>query len=417
MAHGHSTTSVGTPPFNPNAPDPRGGLLEKFAPGLLTGNSPAPGILQLVLGAIGNAGPSIAALGGPLGQASARAMLSSRQLGLQRAELMAKLRGLSERRQAMSRLEDLLTRTGTVDAVSPALSPSGALAAAEEPGIDPFVPQEVPFVQTPEGQRELQGVAARLAPQSLLENLLGTTELSGFEKKAQGVARLLGRPLTQEEVLGLADTGVKITNIPEDRKNEPIPISELKNLRDPKGNIPSVGTTYGEAQDRGIRVVSTEEGQRIFQADTVNAILDSVERLAFGTATEPGLFVGVKSGLAERAKATGSFAESLISQDDPRVSEYRALIQGNLASVVRFLGERGALTSADVERARQNFPTLLPADSEQVARRKLGNLREITAKGLRNLDSGNVQPPASPENENVSKRFRVTADGRLERVQ
>lgn len=208
--------------------------------------------------------------------------------------------------------------------------------------------------------------------------------------------RALGFPLNQEGLKAYTDAtsrpGTTI-NVGDDKLNEPIPISQLDSVRLPNGQPPPIGTTFAQARDAGARVMSPAEVQRGQQADQALGILGQLKDLAVG---ENGVFREVAPGLANRAGSAFQFGLNMITQDDPRASQFYDMSRATLAPFIKFLGESGALAQGDVDRALGLVPRIFPLpDTEQVAREKLATLEEIISRGVKNLNSGGAQRPAN----------------------
>lgn len=240
----------------------------------------------------------------------------------------------------------------------------GALAAQDQYAKEAaFAPLESLYLQTQ--------IARNLAP-----------DTSSFQQKLSDVRGAIGRELTQEEVLKLAGGGTTI-NIG-DKLNEPIPISSLDSVRLPDGSTLPIGSTYADAQRLGAQVFSSEELKKEQQADAALGILDQLETLAIGEGGEGGIFQNVNPGLVNRAGAAFDFALGMLSQNDPRASQFYDMSKATLAPFIRLLGESGALAQGDVDRALGLVPRVFPLpDTKEVAERKLIELRAIINRGVR----------------------------------
>lgn len=212
-----------------------------------------------------------------------------------------------------------------------------------------------------------------------------------FGRKLGTVETYLGRRLTDEEVLKLAGGGTTI-NIG-DKLNEPIPVSQIQNVRLPDGSPVPIGTTFQQAREMGAQVVSPAEQQRGLQQEAALAILDEVEQLALGPG---GLFTNVEPGFVNRAGAALLHGLSMLTQDDPSAALYEDRVRSSLAPIVRLFGETGALAEGDVQRALGSFPRTFPLpDTREVAQQKLRRLREYITIGLRNynkIQAGEMEP-------------------------
>ena len=181
-----------------------------------------------------------------------------------------------------------------------------------------------------------------------------------------------------------------------DEMNKPIPIAQLDTVRLPNGQTPPIGTTFKEAREMGAQVLSAEDQKRTQQADQALGILNQIESLAIGP---DGVFKEVQPGLANRAASAIEFGLDMLSQQDPRASQYADMSQAVLAPFIKFLGETGSLATGDVQRALGLLPRIFPLpDTGEVAADKIAQLREIVTRGVRNMNSvtrqsENVPPP------------------------
>jgi hypothetical protein len=210
----------------------------------------------------------------------------------------------------------------------------------------------------------------------------------------------LGYPLTPEGFrqynADQAKPGTTI-NIGE-KLAEPIPIAQLDTVRLPDGTTPPIGTTYQEARDMGAKVLSAEDQKRTIQADQALGILNQLEELAIGP---NGVFNEVQPGLANRAAAAIDFGLEMLTQNDPRASQFHDMSQATLAPFIKFLGETGSLAQGDVQRAIGLLPRTFPLpDTGEVAREKIAELREIITRGVTKMNSVSRQskdvPPPPP---------------------
>jgi hypothetical protein len=210
----------------------------------------------------------------------------------------------------------------------------------------------------------------------------------------------LGYPLTPEGFkqynADQAKPGTTI-NIGE-KLAEPIPIAQLDTVRLPDGTTPPIGTTYQQARDMGAKVLSAEDQKRTVQADQALGILNQLEELAIGP---EGVFNEVQPGLANRAAAALDFGLEMLTQNDPRASQFHDMSQATLAPFIKFLGETGSLAQGDVQRAIGLLPRTFPLpDTGEVAREKIAELREIITRGVTKMNSVSRQskdvPPPPP---------------------
>lgn len=212
--------------------------------------------------------------------------------------------------------------------------------------------------------------------------------------------RTLGYPLTAEGFKQYNNDQAKqgtTINIGE-KLNEPIPIAQLDTVRLPNGQTPPIGTTFAEARAMGAQVLSAEDQKRTIQADQALGILNQLEAIAIGP---EGVFNEVQPGLANRAASAIDFGLDMLTQNDPRASQFHDMSQATLAPFIKFLGETGSLATGDVQRAIGLLPRIFPLpDTGEVARDKISELREIITRGVRNMNSVSRQsediPPPPP---------------------
>jgi hypothetical protein len=210
----------------------------------------------------------------------------------------------------------------------------------------------------------------------------------------------LGYPLTPEGFKQFnADQAKAGTTINiGDEMNKPIPIAQLDTVRLPDGTTPPIGTTFGQARDMGAKVLSAEDQKRTIQADQALGILNQLEEMAIGP---DGVFNEVAPGLANRAASAIDFGLNMLTQNDPRASQFHDMSQATLAPFIKFLGETGSLAQGDVQRAIGLLPRIFPLpDTGEVARDKIAELREIITRGVTKMNSVSRQsediPPPPP---------------------
>ena len=122
-------------------------------------------------------------------------------------------------------------------------------------------------------------------------------------------------------------------------------------------------------------------------------MFNELERLAVGP---DGIFQNVEPGALNRGVSALEFVGQLATQNDPNISRFRDLSEGSIGSIVRTLGERGALAEGDVTRALGLLPRVfgdlgLP-DTRKQATEKLKTLRGILERGVRKLHGTAAQP-------------------------
>lgn len=212
------------------------------------------------------------------------------------------------------------------------------------------------------------------------------SEPDAFARKLGTVESRMSRPITDEEILALAGGGGGTTINLGDKLAEPIPITQIGNVRTPDGNAVPIGTTFQQARDMGAQVQSSAEQARRTQADAALGILGELEALALG---EGGVFTDVEPGFVNRAGSALLHGLNMLTQDDPNAARYEDLSKSTLAPFIKFLGESGALADGDVQRGLGLLPRIFPLpDTRKVAEEKINGLKEIISRGIRNLNTG-----------------------------
>lgn len=337
-----------------------GGFVERIG-GLLAGGNP---FVDFGFGLLGASAPRPGGVSFGEALAQAQQFAQSRQMDAMRNQaIREQLAEMQRQRQAGSALNELI-------------------ASLSQP--------EAEAMLTPEQARILQ-LTAQTAPSSALQILaqrsgLLEPEPKGLEAKLATVQAAIGRPLTEQEVLSLAGSGGTVINVGTDKASEPIPISELANIRTATGEPLPVGATYQDAIQAGARVFSAQERQRQQQLEGALDVLAELKSLAIG---EGGVFTGIPRNVAGRYARAVQFAitDLLGTEGATRRALYRDMSRGTIAPLVRALGESGALSEGDVERALSLLPDsggLLP-ESGRLAEDKLRELENILRKAQRNV--------------------------------
>jgi hypothetical protein len=151
----------------------------------------------------------------------------------------------------------------------------------------------------------------------------------------------------------------------------PMSLNEIESLRNPENSSrPEIGTTLRQAGEKGFIPSSTgQETQRVAIAGTM-ALLDTMEGLA-DKVFKANSSIG-RLGEVPRAM----IAKKL--QNDPTVALYESLKEGSLAKFIKGLGDVGAMTESDLERARNLVPSFYPIpDTRDVAMGKLKQLKQL----------------------------------------
>lgn len=215
--------------------------------------------------------------------------------------------------------------------------------------------------------------------------------------------------LTAEEIVAMAGGAAGTTiNVGETSvMDEPIPIPQLANLRDPEtGEPPEIGTTPRQAADAGFVASTAQERAAEVKTESGLAVIDELETIAFGELDEEtgersggGLFADSDPGIVNRAVAAANAGFDLVTQNDPGATRFNDLAQGALSPIVKSLGEAGALAEGDVERASRLIPRLFPLkDTTEVAQGKFDALRRLLNRGASNRTrmANDQRPDLSP---------------------
>ncbi|GAB4240862.1 MAG: hypothetical protein Kow0032_28750 [Methyloligellaceae bacterium] len=237
------------------------------------------------------------------------------------------------------------------------------------------------------------GLLAEVAPDQFAKGVAGQVfapppdplQPTSFQRDFAFLVNQVG--LSEAEALDRLRRGSTTNvNVNTSKLDEPIPLTQLPDVRLSDGTTLPIGTTFRQARDAGAVVLSSDEQKTVDQAENALAILNELEALAVGP---EGIFSSVQPGFVNRAGAAVDFVFDLIEQDDPRVARFKDLSEGSIATLIRFFGERGALPEGDVQRGLGLLPRLFPLpDTGPVAKDKMRDLRNLIARGLRNLNRG-----------------------------
>lgn len=209
-----------------------------------------------------------------------------------------------------------------------------------------------------------------------------------FEQKLRTVTTLIGRPLTETEVLRAAGLA------PEEGKdvlNEQIPPDRVNRVLLPDGTPVPVGTTWGEAQRMGARVFSEADLKRQQQISDAVHLLDRLQGMAFedGVFKDAGGSLITDNVLARTVHGIANGIGALVGTSASKRREiYNNMSRGTIGPLIRALGESGALAEGDVKRAIDLLPKLgATPDTEEQARIQFDELREILTRGAMNLQA------------------------------
>lgn len=148
------------------------------------------------------------------------------------------------------------------------------------------------------------------------------------------------------------------------------------------------GVPYGTSKSDvvGMQSLTTQQRTTLQSLDAVNGILkslsDSYNRLKPDFARNA----------VERATKGLVLKTSALLQTNPEATSFEKFKEAILATLARASGERGVLTDQDVERARQNLPTL--TDTTEVVDMKLSRLSSLFSE-LRQRSISTFTSPVS----------------------
>lgn len=162
----------------------------------------------------------------------------------------------------------------------------------------------------------------------------------------------------------------------------------------PKGNG-GAGKEFKFEGETPKQPPTTDQRNRAAALGRSAPILSQIEALALGGVpdasgkTEAG---GLNTGNAGPQARVGGYvtgAESFLNMN-PKAAQYDSLVKGFLPMVARAVGHTGVLTQKDIDSVRLLFPNF--GDSEEVARLKIDQVKEIMAKS-----GGGATPPGAPD--------------------
>lgn len=223
---------------------------------------------------------------------------------------------------------------------------------------------------------------------SLLQPREEAAKPTEFESKLRFVREMLGRDLTEAEILRSAGLS------PEEEENvltEQIPPNQINRVLLPDGTSPPLGTTWGEAQRMGARVYSEADLKRQQQISGALHTLDRLEGMAFedGVFKDAGGSILTDNAIARLAHGIANGIGALIGTDaSKRRNVFTRTSRGTVATLIRSMGESGALSDGDVQRALDLLPTLgATPDTEEEARMQFNEIRQILTRGAQTLQA------------------------------
>jgi len=288
----------------------------------------------------------------------------------QQREVMRTEQGMQRAREGIAQVQFIAGSSDPVTALE-LLDEDGALRdTAKQLELDPTNPDDVKMLA---GLFETRYTMFMDQASNALQDKINTAQAN------------LNRPLTDDEIVSMAGGGGGTTINIGDKLNEPIPTSELANIRDPEGNTFPIGTTFAEARDAGGQVTTSSERDQQAKTESAMRVLDELEGMALG---EGGVFEDIDRGFMNRAVASIEHGFDLLTQNDPGAARFNDMAAGTLAPIIKAMGEAGALADGDVQRALGLIPRTFPLlDTKDVAQGKFASLRRILRRGASNQNA------------------------------
>ena len=173
------------------------------------------------------------------------------------------------------------------------------------------------------------------------------------------------RQQTMVEEPATIQAGILAAKIPE-KKAELLTTGEANDLGVP------FGTTRGEAE--GIMPITAQQRAAIASFDTARTIIADIKQYSEKVNTSSA---GLKGRAAQGMKLWGAWTQS-----DPDAAMLQSKA-GELASIARSMGEKGALADKDVARASALIPDVM--DTREIAQKKLFDMSKIIDEGEASL--------------------------------
>lgn len=271
----------------------------------------------------------------------------------------------------------------------------GAFDVSASGGVPGSAPDGAPGAG-PGARETVMGLLAASNPELFQQGLIGQifaapAKAGALEVKLAQFRQRFGREPNEDEFFRLAGGGTTINNVTEKDLDKVVPVSDLEKIILPDGSRPKIGATWRDIRSAGGEVVTSAEQSDQDKTNQALTLLEQLRGLAIGSEENPGIFAEVEPGLLNRGKKALDFVFDWLEQGDPRASQYQDLSAGAISSLVRSLGEKGALSDGDVERALNLLPTIFPLpDTGKVAQGKLNELERLIARGTNNLERGIV---------------------------
>lgn len=173
-----------------------------------------------------------------------------------------------------------------------------------------------------------------------------------------------------------------ITKLPETEM--PITSEQIGNWFNQSFQNPPIGTTPKQAEKLGFKAHTANGSQIMGKTKQAIGIINQLEDLSKELFPE--------SGLMNRLKGGAVAGYNLVTQDNPNYAIYSKLSQSVLGPLIRQLGEAGALSDGDVQRAFNIMGKLYPLpDSKTVALNSWQEIRKIVLKGTKFVEGSDIQ--------------------------
>ena len=263
------------------------------------------------------------------------------------------------------------------------------LAAAQAKGNEPIVVPPEGSLVSPTGQQLYRAPPKTQPP-----------DISDAGKKVRDMEAYLGRKLTPAEALTIAGAG-ELFKPSAEELDKPLSPTDLTKLRLPDGSTLPMGTTGRQAATAGAKAYSDTELTRQVNVSTALNTLGELRDLAVG---KDGVFVGnggsplTNNMLARLANGTNNAMGAFFgTQDSMRRDVFNSTAQGSISSLIRSLGDAGALSDGDVKRALSLIPVLgVSPDTEATAKLKFDELQKIVSRGANSLKSSGSSDQSDP---------------------
>jgi hypothetical protein len=282
------------------------------------------------------------------------------------------------REQDAQLMSELMASLGTeADGAGPLVTPRVSKFLAAGARIDP---------------RGAMSIAAQIP------GLFGAKrELSDAGAKIRDVSTALGRDLTEREVFALSGAS-ELFDPTDDELDKPLTPTDLRSVRRPDGSQFEFGTTFREAQSAGAAVFSPDDLKRRQNVESALGMLTNLRELQ-GQIDDSGVIKGVGSNmLARLANGIGNAVSAVAGTEAAEArTVFRDLSRGTIAPLIRTLGDSGALSDGDVNRALALLPDnggLLP-DSTTLANEKLDELEKIFRRAAESLGMTDAGSPST----------------------